>query len=132
MGISVERYRVEGAPPPWGVTGIKNFVIGALSRAWGEGDWPGHFLLSLCPWGERNALGGTPTPLQEVMDPRLRLVHFTGCGRPYWVILFIGEDAAARQRIAMQYLPWSEHFAVTCHDGEAVLEFLGCTEDIDI
>jgi len=131
MSISVEHYRVEGTPPPWSVTGVNKFVTGALGRVQRAGETlPEHFLLGVCPWGERNALGGTPAPVQEVMDPRFRLVHFTGCGRPYLVALFIGEDAAARQQTAMQHLPWSEHFAVVCRNGQVVLEYLGCTEDI--
>jgi hypothetical protein len=131
MSMPVKQCRVEGTPPPWSVTEVNKFVIGALDRVQRDGEGlPEHFLLSICPWGERNALGGTPPQVQEVIDPRLRLVHFTGCGRPYLIALFIGEDAATRQETAMRYLPWSEHFAVACRDGQAVLEYLGCTEDI--
>jgi len=133
MSISVERYMVEGTPPPWSVTKVNNFVVGALARMRHEGgDLPEHFLLSFCPWGERNAIGGTPEQLREVMDPRFRLVHFTGCSRPYWVILFIGEAAAARQQLAMRHLPWSEHFTVVCRDSGAILEYLGCTEEVSV
>jgi hypothetical protein len=132
MNNPIERCRIEGTVPPWSVTSVHNFVVGALNRAQRDA-WalPGQFRLSICPWGERNILGGTPTQVQEVINPRLRLVHFTGCGRPYLLILFVGEDAAAHQQIAMQYLPWSEHFSVTCHDNEAALDYHGSTEEIN-
>ena len=94
------------------------------------GALPKQFWFTACPWGERNALGGTPEPVQEIIDPRFRIVHFTGCGRPYLVILFLGTDAAMRQQTAMVHLPWSKHFVVTCNEGEAILKYLGCTEDI--
>ena len=130
MNMLIERYRIDGAPPPWSITNVHNFLVGALGRLQRDGELPERFFLSLCPWGERNALGGTPAQVQEVMDPRFRLVHFTACGRPYLVVLFMGKDAVSRQRVAMEHLPWSEHFAVVCQDDQAVLNYLGCTEDI--
>lgn len=133
MSILIDQYQIKGTPPPWSVTSVNNFVIGILNRALREkGDPPEQFWLSVCPWGERNALGGTPIQLQEVMDPRFRLVHFTGCGRPYLVILFIGEDAESRQQAAMPHLPWSEHFLVTCRDGLATLKYLSYTENVEV
>ena len=128
---SIHSFTLEGATPPWSVIGVDKFVTGALGRIeGGGGTLPAHFRMSCCPWGERNALGGTPEPVREIMDPRLRLVHFTGCGRPYLVVLFIGDDAAQRQQIAMQHLPWSEHFDVRINGGEAALSYLESTEDL--
>lgn len=127
---SVSDYTIEGTPPPWTVTGVDKFIVGSLSRIERSGSsLPSRFFLSFCPWGERNSLGGTPTEVQEIMDPRLRLVHFTGCGRPYLVALFGGEGASDRQRIAMEKLPWSEHFEAILHDGIVKLRYLDCTED---
>jgi hypothetical protein len=124
-------FAVAGNPPPWTVTTVDKFIVGALNRVAAlGGELPPRFQLSLCPWGERNALGGTPAPVQEIMDPRLRLVHFTGCGRPYLVLVLTGEDAPARQRIAMRHLPWSEHFAVGHDRGQAALTYLDATEDL--
>jgi hypothetical protein len=132
MSHPIRSVQVEGQPPPWSVTGVDKFLVGALQRVQREGAaLPPRFYMSLCPWGERNALGGTPAPVQEILDPRLRLVHFTGCGRPYLVALFIGDDAAARQQTAMQHLPWSEHLAVTRRDEQVRARYLGCTEEVD-
>jgi hypothetical protein len=128
---SVHSYRVQGEVPPWTVTGVTGFIVGALGRIEGTGGpLPPHFRLSVCPWGERNSLGGTPAPVREVTHPRLRLVHFTGCGRPYLVALFQGEGAASRQQVAMRHLPWSEHFSVDVEAGNAALTYLDCTEDL--
>jgi hypothetical protein len=128
---NVDSYRVQGNPPPWTVSNVNRFIVDALGRIERNGGpLPPRFRLSLCPWGERNSLGGTPPPVQDVTHPRLRLVHFTGCGRPYLVALFQGEDAEQRQRIAMQHLPWSEHFVVDIQARCASLEYLDCTEDL--
>jgi hypothetical protein len=124
-------FAITGSPPPWTVTTVDKFIVGALNRVVATGgDLPPGFHLSLCPWGERNALGGTPAEVQEILDPRLRLVHFTGCGRPYLVLAFIGDDAPARQEIAMRHLPWSEHFRVDHEEGHATLTCLEATEDL--
>lgn len=127
----ISTINVQGDPPPWSVVDVDKFVVGALKRVEDSGgDLPPRFRMSCCPWGERNALGGTPQPVQEVMDPRLRLVHFTGCGRPYLVALFIGDDAARRQDTAREHLPWSEHFDVSIQGDVAALRYLDCTEDL--
>lgn len=128
---SVTAFHVDGSPPPWTVTGVNKFITGALDRVERQGGrLPEHFRLSICPWGERNALGGTPDEVREIIDPRLRLVHFTGCGRPYLVAVFTGADAAGQQDIAIKHLPWSEHFTVDLDRGRANLRFLDCTEDL--
>ena len=127
----INSFQITGKPPPWSVAGVKNFVTGALRRLESVGgNLPEHFRMSCCPWGERNAIGGTPAPLREVMDPRLRLVHFTGCGRPYLVAVFTGDDAAESQDKAREHLPWSEHFEVRVDGDRALLHFLDSTEDL--
>jgi len=122
-----------GTPPPWSVTSVDRFVASALERAEREGgELPVRFRLTMCPWGERNAAARLGSEWHDVMDPRYRLVHFTGCGRPYLVAILTGDDAARRQRKAMRYLPWSEHYAAS-RDGEMLrLEFIGETEEPEV
>ena len=122
-------FQVDGSPPPWTVTRIDKFVVSALKQAERiGGELPDHFHLTFCPWGERNAIGGTPLAISEGADPRFRLVHFTGCGRPFLTALFIGEDAAARQQRVIRYLPWAEHYAVHIRDEVAAMRFVAATE----
>jgi hypothetical protein len=128
---SIASFRVTGDLPPWTVTSVSKFVVGALARVEGAtGPLPARFFLSVCPWGERNAMGGTPPQVLEVVDPRMRLVHFTGCGRPYLIVLFTGANAAERQQRAIETLPWSEHFEVANEQGAAALTLIACTEDV--
>ena len=109
--IQKDSIELTGTLPPWSVTSIEGFVASALERAEREGgELPEQFHLTVCPWGERNAAVRQGSGWKDVMDPRYRLVHFTGCGRPYLVAILTGEDAASRQHQAMRYLPWSEHY----------------------
>ncbi len=128
---SIHTYQIAGDPPPWSVTGVDKFIVGALDRVERQGGvLPADFRLSICPWGERNAIGGTPEEVNDITDPRMRLVHFTGCGRPYLVALFSGDEAERQQRIAMQHLPWSEHLSVELSEQTARLHYLDSTEDL--
>ena len=75
-------------------------------------------------------MGDALAPVQAVIDPRLRIVHFTGCSRPYLVVLFVGKEAARDQQVIMRHLPWSEHYDVEVDgEGTVLLRFLGCTEE---
>jgi len=126
-------YEVSGSPPPWSVTGVDKFMVSVIERAEREGgDLPESFFVSLCPWGERNAVGRGAVELRDVMDPRFRLVHFTGCGRPYLVVVLTGDDAAKRQQIAMKYLPWSEHYRARLRGGVIELVFVAEVEEPEI
>jgi hypothetical protein len=130
---TIERLEVIGSPPPWSVTGVDRFVVAVIQRAEREGGaLPARFHMSMCPWGERNAVHGGAMEWHDVMDPRYRLVHFTGCGRPYLVVLLVGEGAEQRQRKAAQYLPWSEHFQVEIGDERIRLRFLSESEQPEI
>jgi hypothetical protein len=125
------RFAVLGSPPPWSVTAVDKFVVSSLQRAQREGGaLPQQFRMTMCPWGERNAMGETRGVVQAVIDPRLRIVHFTGCSRPYLVVLFVGKEAARYQEVMMRCLPWSEHYDVEL-DGQGTisLRFVGCTEE---
>lgn len=125
------RFEIVGSPPPWSVTGVDKFVVSSLQRTEREGgQLPKRFGMTMCPWGERNAIGGTRAATQTVTDPRLRVVHFTGCSRPYLIVFFVGEHAARQQQLAMRHMPWSEHYAVEIDDeGVIHLRFLACTEE---
>lgn len=127
---ALTEFEISGSPPPWTVTGIDKFVVTALQRAQREsGDLPTHFRMTLCPWGERNAIGGTHAPVHAVIDPRLRIVHFTGCSKPYFIAFFIGDQAETRQQVAINHLPWSEHYAVEIKGSMIQMRFLACTEE---
>jgi hypothetical protein len=114
----------------WSVARIPGFVLSVLQR-WGRehGALPPSFSLLMCPQAEINAAGGLPEALHTLTDPRLRCRHFTGCHRPFLVVLFTGEDAEVRRGAAQALLPWSEGYRATL-DGERVrLEFAEATED---
>lgn len=125
------RFVIVGSPPPWSVTAVDKFVVSSLQRAQREGGaLPRQFRMSMCPWGERNAMGEAWGMAQAVIDPRFRIVHFTGCSRPYLVVLFVGEDAARDQDVMKRYMPWSEHYEVElAGKGTIALRFVGCTEE---
>ena len=126
-------YKVSGSLPPWSVTGVDKFIVSVIERAEREGGaLPEEFFLSLCPWGERNAVSGGAVELRDVMDPRFRLVHFTGCGKPYLVVVLTGDDAANRQQIAMKYLPWSEHYRACLRGGIIEMVFVAEVEQPEI
>lgn len=129
---ALSRFEIIGTPPPWSVTLVDKFVTGALGRIVDQGGrLPTEFRISFFPWGEHNAMGGTPEAVREIMDPRLRLVHFTGCGRPYLVVVFIGDKAAGDQEIARCQLPWSEHYRAQDGGDQLTLEFIGETEELE-
>ena len=131
--IQMDSIELIGTPPPWSVTSVDRFVASVLERAEREGgELPVHFHLTMCPWGERNAAARQGGEWSDVMDPRYRLVHFTGCGRPYLVAILTGDDAARRQRQAMRYLPWSEHYTAS-REGESLrLRFVAEVEQPEV
>jgi hypothetical protein len=138
MGLSTDARGLEvvGLPPhvaAWSVARIPGFVASALERWEREhGTLPGQFSLALCPQAEVNALGGLPEGLHALTDPRLRCRHFTGCHRPYLVILFTGEQAEARRSAAQALLPWSEGYRVSVGPGRVRLEFAEASEALDL
>ena len=130
---AISQIKLQGSPPPWGITAINGFIQSALSRAEREGSkLPEEFFVSFCPWGERNAAYQQLSGMADVFEPLFRLVHFTSCGRPYLVVVLTGPDAMQRQHTAMKYLPWSEHYRGRL-DGDCVtLTLMGEVEDIDV
>jgi len=130
---AIERIDIEGTPPPWGVTAIGGFVRSALSRVEREGGTlPDEFCVSFCPWGERNAATLAMATIADVFEPRLRLVHFTSCGRPYLVAVLTGPDAADRQCRALDHLPWSEHYLGHWDGSVLKLTLVAEREDIGV
>jgi hypothetical protein len=126
---------VTGLPPnvgSWSAVGIPGFVAGILNR-WARelGGLPRRFVLVACPKVEINAIGGLPSRVRELTTPRHRLQHFTGCHKPYLVILLEGEDADARRDEIQKWLSWSEGYQVEYADGLPRLHFVEAIEERD-
>lgn len=115
----------------WSVAGVSGFVLTVLQR-WQRhhGALPRRFSLLMCPQVEINALGGLPERVTELTDPRLRCRYFTGCHRPYFVVIFDGPDAEERRAAVQEVLSWSEGYRVEITDQAVVLAFADATEDI--
>jgi hypothetical protein len=130
---AIERIDISGTPPPWGVTAIGGFVRSALGRVEREGGaLPDEFCVSFCPWGERNAASEAMATIADVFEPRLRLVHFTSCGRPYLVAVLTGPDAAERQGRTLERLPWSEHYHARRAGDRLELRLVAEREDLGV
>jgi hypothetical protein len=114
----------------WSVAGIPGFIPAVLDR-WqrNHGRLPDRFVLVACPQVEINALGGLPERVRELTDPRLRFQHFTGCHKPYLVILMVGEDASALRKKVQKMLSWSEGYQVECQDRTTRLRFIEAIEE---
>jgi hypothetical protein len=114
----------------WSVAGIPGFIPAALER-WqrNHGRLPDRFILVACPQVEVNALGGLPARVRELTSPRLRFQHFTGCHKPYLVILLVGEEASARREKVQELLAWSEGYQVERQDSTTRLRFIEAVEE---
>jgi hypothetical protein len=135
MESNAKQLEITGLPPyvgSWSVAGIPNFVTSVLNR-WQRnyGRLPPRFLLLACPQVEVNAAGGLPRRVRELTDPRVRILHFTGCHKPYLVIILLGADAELRREEIQQQLAWSEGYAVEFAEGMTRLEFLDAIEQPD-
>lgn len=115
----------------WCVAKIPGFVLAVLGR-WqrNHGELPERFTLVMCPQVEINALGGLPREVTELTDPRLRCRHFTGCNRPYFSVLFLGDQAEDWRARIQAFLPWSEGYAVELTEDAVRLCLRGATEDV--
>jgi hypothetical protein len=135
METRVNQPEVIGVPAnvgSWSAIGIPGFLAGALGR-WRreQGNLPARFVLIACPKVEINAIGGLPSRVRELTNPRHRLQHFTGCHKPYLVILLEGEDAEARREEIQKQLAWSEGYHVDYTDGAPRLIFIDAIEELD-
>ena len=116
----------------WSAATIPGFITAVFSRCCREqGKLPPNFVLITFPVVEINAIGGLPARVRELTNPRLRFRHFTGCHKPYTVILLVGEDAEARREEIQKLLPWSEGYRVELGDKEIRLWFIDAVEDCD-
>lgn len=130
-----EQLEITGLPPhvgSWSAVGLPGFIITVLDR-WQRnfGDLPDQFVLVACPQVEINAIGGLPFRVRELTDSRVRILHFTGCHKPYQIILLFGEDAEARREEIQKLLSWSEGYQVDFVDGGAHLRFIEAIEEND-
>ena len=129
-----DRIDVSGVPPyieAWSVTRVDGFIASILGRWQRErGAWPSDCFLVFCPRAEVNALGGLPSEVLDLSDPRHRFSHFTGCHRPYSAILLQGKDADQRRMAIHQVLPWSESYRATVETDRLHLTFIDATEDL--
>jgi len=135
MTTTSSRLEITGLPPYigcWSAVGLPGFAFAILNR-WQRnyGTLPSRFVMVACPQVEINALGGLPSRVIELTDSRVRLQHFTGCHRPYLVILLLGDDAEQRREEIQKFLPWSEGYDVNLMNGTTQLEFIEAIEDID-
>ena len=130
-----DRVEIEGAPryiEAWSAAAIKGFVPGVLRRWQREyGPLPQPLFITLCPQVEINAAGGLPEVAVELSDARLRCRQFTGCHKPYFVMFFTGDDAAAHQAQAGAALAWSESYRLDIGPDRLRLEFQDATEALD-
>jgi hypothetical protein len=75
----------------WRISGFVFAVLKRWQRNYGE--LPHSFCMVMCPQVEINALGGLPSRAAALTHPKLSCRHFTGCHKPYFVVIFMGEDA---------------------------------------
>ena len=116
----------------WSVAGVPGFVVAVLNR-WqrNRGKLPSQFLLVACPQVEVYASGGLPSRVRELTDSRVRIQHFTGCHKPYLVILLLGEDAELRREEIQNLLAWSDGYQVELMGGLTRLRFIDAVEEND-
>lgn len=116
----------------WSAARIPGFVLAVLNR-WQRnyGELPARFSLVICPQVEINAIGGLPPQVQELTDPKLRCRHFTGCNKPYFVVIFTGTDADTRRAEAQRYLPWSEGYSTEIGQDAVKMILREAVEDVE-
>ena len=130
-----EQLEITGLPPhvgSWSAVSLPGFIIKVLDR-WQRdfGRLPSHFALVVCPQVEVNAIGGLPSRVRELTDSRVRILHFTGCHKPYLIILLLGDDAEVRRAEIQKQLAWSEGYQVNFQEGLARLRFVEAVEEND-
>lgn len=130
-----EHLEITGVPPYvgcWSAVGLPGFIMKVLNR-WQRnyGSLPSSFMLVACPHVEVNAIGGLPSRVRELTDSRVRLLHFTGCHKPYLIILLLGDDAEACRAEIQKKLSWSESYEVEFKDRMTQLRFIEAIEEYD-
>ena len=135
MAAIAEQLEIEGTPAyveSWSAARIPGFITAVLAR-WrrNSGGLPRHFVMVLCPEVELNARGGLPDRVRELTNPRLRFLHFTGCNKPYRVLLYSGDNAEAWRAEVQQLLAWSEAYQAELTPEVTRLKFIEAIEECD-
>lgn len=130
-----EQLEIEGIPPyveSWSAASIPGFIPAVLGR-WRHncGALPPRFVMVVCPQVEINARGGLPDRVRELTNPRLRFLHFTGCHKPYVVLLYTGDDAEEWRVEVQRLLSWSEGYQAELTAGMTRLKFIEAIEERD-
>ena len=130
-----EQLELSGVPAhvqSWSMAKVSDFVQAVLSR-WlrTHGTVPHRFFVIMCPQVEINERGGLPARVIELTDPRLTYRHFTGCNKPYFVVIFTGEDAYRRQQDVQALLAWSQPYEAEIMPTAVRLTFTGANEDLE-
>jgi hypothetical protein len=136
MEAITKHLEVEGMPPyvkSWSAATIPGFIPAVLDR-WqhNHGELPGHFAMVICPQVEIDAMGGLPNRVRELTNARLRLLHFTGCHKPYIVLLYAGNDAEAWRAEVQPLLSWSEGYQAKRVAGITRLKFIEAIEERNV
>jgi len=133
MGTASNTLEIQGIPQhvkSWSAAGLPRFVPAVLDR-WRRncGELPRRFVMVLCPQVEINAIGGLPDRVRELTSPRWRLQQFTGCHKPYLVLIHAGEDAERWRREVQGLLSWSEGYRVDITQDATRLQFIDAVEE---
>lgn len=135
MNAITEQLEVEGIPPyvkSWSAATIPGFIPAVLRRwQYNQGELPARFVMVLCPKVEIDARGGLPSRVRELTNPRLRFLHFTGCHKPYVVLLYTGEETEAWRAEVQRWLSWSESYQANLAAGVTRLQFIDALEERD-
>ena len=128
-----ERLEIEGIPPyvqSWSAAALPGLIPAVLDR-WRHscGELPNRFVMVICPQVEINARGGLPNRVRELTNPRLRFLHFTGCHKPYVVLLYAGGDAEEWRAEVQPLLSWSEGYQAELVTGVTRLNFIEAIEE---
>ena len=135
MQATPSQLAIQGIPPyvkSWSVAVIPRFIPGVLDR-WrrNHGELPRRFVMVLCPQVEINAIGGLPPRVRELTNPKYRMRHFTGCHKPYAVLIHAGENAEGWREEVQNMLSWSEGYEVEITEDMTRLAFIDAVEELD-
>jgi len=127
---SLEIHGIPDYVASWSAARISGFVPAVLER-WRRsgGELPASFTMVICPLVEINSRGGLPDRVRELTSPRQRFHHFTGCHKPYAVLLQAGDDNETWRREIQEELAWSEGYQAEFGEGVLTLSFVDAVEE---
>jgi len=135
MNAITKRLEVVGVPPhvqSWSAATLPGFIPAVLRRwQYNQGELPARFVMVLCPRVEIDARGGLPNRVRELTNARLRFLHFTGCHKPYVVLLYAGKDSGTWRAEVQRLLSWSESYQAHLAAGVTRLKFIDAIEECD-